>query len=141
MLFARCQEIQESGRLLNDLMPLAFRDGLVKWSDHQTASGRHPHCPDKAVEQDRSLHHTVAAEHPEMLAWGQDPCSVSVREQDVVEVGEQSHRHWKRRVWSRCTRQVEELDPLLVAEDLEARTQPLEALAHREAGPQAHVGS
>src|SRR5207245_504177 len=74
-----------SRRPLDALVALAVRDGLVEWSDNQTASGRHPHRPDKAVDQDRSLHHTGAAEHPEMLAGGQDPCSVRVREEDVVE--------------------------------------------------------
>src|SRR5213076_2091210 len=51
--------------------------GLDDWGhDHRrraVGGARLPHRADESVHQHRTLRHTVAAEHPEVLAVGHDP--------------------------------------------------------------------
>jgi len=54
-------------------------------------------------------------------------------EQDVVVVGQEANGHLGFRRRTRCPRQVEELDPVLVAEDLQTRAQALECRPKRQA--------
>src|ERR1700694_2079504 len=139
MLAAGFQELEKPQRLLDYRRPLGLRYRFYKRSDDETDLLGQPHRAYEAVDQDRALHDPVAAEHPEVLARGQDARAVGVAEQDVVEVGQESHRHVDAWVRARGLRQVEQLAALGIPEGFQARPQALEDLAYRQAGPRAHV--
>jgi hypothetical protein len=66
-------------------------------------------------------------------ALAHDPAPVGVREEDVVEVGDQPHRHLELAVGSGSPGQIEELASGLVTERLQPWAQALEYRTHREA--------
>jgi hypothetical protein len=68
-----------------------------------------------------------------MLARRHDAGPVRVGKQDVVVVRQEADRDGGIRRWAGRPRQVEELDPVLVAEDLETRPEAFEGWAERQA--------
>ena len=85
--------------------------------------------------------------NPPLPAWGgravaagMNAAAVGVGEQNVVVLGQEARRRGGVGIWPRRVGQVEELLSVLVAEDAQARAQPLDHLAQPgEAAPGLRV--
>ncbi len=98
-----------------------------------------PRGGDRAVDQ----HHQAAEVANDALPVlvGEDAGAVIVRDEDVVELGQEPRRRRRVRIGQRAVRHVEELAAALVAERAELGSQPIEDLPDAgEAGPRPHVG-
>src|SRR5215210_3871524 len=105
----------------------------LKWLDHErrlrTSSLRLPRPPDEAVDEHRGWNHAVLGGDHLAVVVGDDAGAIGMREDQVVELGQEA---WRRRgIWAgtRCVGQVVQPLALLVAEGTQAWPEPIDHLA------------
>src|ERR687897_193897 len=99
-----------------------------------------PRPADKTVDEHGGRNHAVLRGDRFTVLLGDDAGAIGVREDEVVELGQEARRSRGVGVGHWCVGQVEEFFPALVAEDAKALPDTFDHLAEpRQAGPGLYV--
>src|SRR5215207_2771055 len=125
-------ETDESLSLLDQGVAILSGQGLERFDlegSLTTAPLNLPRPADKTVDEHGGRNHAVLRGDRFAILLGDDAGAIGVREDQVVELGQEAWRSRGVRVGHWCVGQVEEFFPTLVAEDAKARPDTFDHLA------------
>src|SRR5918999_1523210 len=136
-------ETDESLSLLYQGMAILSGQGLERFDlegSLTTAALGLPRPADKTVDEHGGRNHAVLRGDRFAVLLGDDAGAIGVREDKIVELGQEARRSRCVRVGHWCAGQVEEFFPALVAEDAKARPDTFDHLAEPgQAGPGLYI--
>jgi hypothetical protein len=125
-------ETDEPLSLLGQGVAILFGQGLERFDlegNLVTAPLGLPRPADKTVDEHGGRNHAVLRGDRFTVLLGDDAGAIGVREDEVVELGQEARRSRGVGVGHWCVGEVEELFPALVAEDAKARPDTFDHLA------------